>query len=259
MWTPLKEIFDSRELLFALSHRDIKIRYKQTAIGGGWAIVMPLVMMTVFTLVFARQAKIDTAPIPYPVFVLCGLLPWQFFPASLKGGVESLSRNNRLITKIYFPREVFPLSQIVASAVDFVVASALLGIMMLWYRTPVHPTILFVPVVIAVQILFTAGLSFFLSVGNLFFRDVKYLLDFFLLPWMLATIVFPISNAGGWVGFLLKLNPMAPIVDAYRQTLLLGRLPDPYWFGYAACVAIILAVTGLKFFHETEHQFAEII
>jgi ABC-type polysaccharide/polyol phosphate export permease len=260
LYEAAREVVASRELLLALAHRDLKIRYKQTAIGAAWALLMPLLMMLIFSLVFASRSKGEIDGVPYAVFALCGLLPWQFFASSLKGSVESLSRNSRLITKIYFPREVFPLSQVVASAADLAIASVLLGGMLLIFQVPIRATVVLLPVVLLVQVLLTVGLGLILSVGNLFFRDVRYILDFMLLPWMLASgVVCPVKVENPILQTLLALNPMAPIVDAYRDVLLLGRLPDPVGFGYAAALGAILAVIGLRFFHESEHLFAEVI
>ncbi len=187
MYAAIKEVFDSRELLLALSYRDIKIRYKQTMIGAGWAILMPLLMMVIFTTVFAK-GRHDTAPIPYQVFVFCGLLPWQFFSASLKGAVESLSRNNRIITKIYFPREVFPMSQVLASSVDFLVGAAVLVLLMIYFQTPVTWTVIALPLVLAVQVLFTLGLAFIFSVANLFYRTSNTCSTFFYFPGCLRRV-----------------------------------------------------------------------
>lgn len=259
MWEAIKEVFHSRELLMALAHRDLRIRYKQTAIGAAWALVMPLLMMVVFSQVFSRMTKVDTGGIPYPIFVFCGLLPWQFFCGCLKGAVESLTRNNRLVTKIYFPREVFPLSQIVSNGIDFLVASLVLVGLMLWYGVAPQWTLIYLPMVVGVQILFTVALSLLLSMGNLFYRDVKYVFEFVLTIWMfVSSVVYPIKLTGPWA-YLLALNPMTPIIDAYRQVLLLGQAPTNWGFAYAAILSVFLCLVGIKLFHDTEHLFAEVI
>lgn len=254
---PYRELVSHRELLFELAARDVRIRYKQTLLGAAWAFFTPLVMMILFTQIFARIAKIDTGSIPYPIFVYCGLLPWQFFSSSLKGSVESLTRNSRLVTKIYMPREVFPLAQILSSFLDFLVAGVLLAVMMAWYAVAPTWTILALPVVLGVQLLLTVGLSLILSMANLFFRDVKYVFEVVLLMWMFATsVIYPIHLDGPWA-WLLALNPMTPVIDAYRSVLLLGEFPDLAGFGYAAIVGLVLTIIGFRWFHESEYLFAE--
>lgn len=260
MWEPLKEIWHSRELLFELAHRDVRIRYKQTLLGAAWAVFTPVLMMLLFTQIFARVAKIDTGGIPYPIFVYCGLLPWQFFAACLKGSVESLTRNSRLVTKIYLPREVFPLSIVLSSLVDFAVAGVVLAGLMAWYGFAPPTAVLFaLPVIFGVQVVFTIGMCLLLSMGNLFYRDVKYIFEVGLLVWMFATsVVYPMPTSGGWA-FVLALNPMTHIIDAYRHVLLLGQLPDPLGLTYATLVAGMIAAYALRWFHEAEYLFAEMV
>lgn len=255
---PLREIWQSRELLAELSLRDVRIRYKQTALGFAWALFTPVLMMVIFTQVFARSAKVDTGPVPYALFVYCGLLPWQFFASCLKGSVESLTRNSRLVTKVYMPREVFPLSVVGSAFVDFLVASVVLVGLMAWYGfAPDWRLAAFVPLVLAVQLALSVGLGLLLSMANLFYRDVKYLFEVALLLWMFATsVIYPIK-ADGLMGAALALNPMTPIIDSYRRLLLMGEMPDPLGFGYACALSAALLVLGLKWFHEAEFLFAE--
>lgn len=254
---PYRELVAHRELLWELSTREIKVRYKQTMLGTAWALFTPLVMMLIFTQIFSRVAKVDTGSIPYPIFVYCGLLPWQFFAGSLKGSVDCLTRNRLLVTKIYMPREVFPISQVLSSFVDFLIASVVLAGMMAWYGIAPSATIFFLPIIIGVQIALTVGLALLLSMANLFYRDVKYIFEVVLLMWMFATsVIYPIhlTGAGTW---LLALNPMTPIIDAYRAVLLEGRLPEVGGFLYATAVAATLMVVSFRWFHESEHLFAE--
>lgn len=253
------ELVQFRDLLMELAFRDIRVRYKQTVLGAAWAVFMPLLMMIIFTQVFSRVAKIDTGDIPYPLFVYCGLLPWQFFSSCLKGAVESLTRNSRLVTKIYMPREVFPLAQMISSIVDFAIAAVILVGLMAWYGFWPHWTALLLPIVFGVQLLFMIGLSLLLSMANLFYRDVKYIFEVVMLLWMFVTsVVYPLPKNEDWM-WVLALNPMTPIIDAYRAVLLHGQLPDPIGFGYAALLSVVVAVYAIHAFHENEHQFAEII
>ena len=259
MWEPIREVYQSRELLFALAYRDIRIRYKQTVIGAGWAIVMPLLMMIVFTQAFQKTDRLELGDIPYSVYVLCALLPWQFFASSVKGAVESLTKNNRLVTKIYFPREVFPFSQILVAAVDLAVASLLLIGLMAWHGITPKATIFFLPVVLGVQVLFMIGLGLLLSMANLFYRDVKFIFEFILLLWMFVSgVMFPMKDHG-ILSTVLNLNPMTPIIDAYRQVLLFGQLPDMMGFCYAGVLSLLLCAVAIRWFHEAEFLFAEII
>jgi ABC-type polysaccharide/polyol phosphate export permease len=254
---PYRELVASRELLYELTTRDLKIRYKQTILGTAWALFTPLVMMFIFTQIFARVAKVDTSPIPYSIFVYCGLLPWQFFSTSLKSSVDSLTRNRLLVTKIYMPREVFPISQVLSAFADFLVASVVLAALMAWHGIAPASTAWFLPIIVLVQTALTIGLALLLSMGNLFYRDVKYLFEVGLLLWMFATsVIYPIDIVGPWA-WMLHLNPMTPIIDAYRSVLLTGQLPDVLGFTYASVVAVLLFVVGMAWFHESEYQFAE--
>jgi homopolymeric O-antigen transport system permease protein len=253
----LAEQRDYRELLVRLTVRDLALRYKQTVMGVGWAIFMPLVNTAVFSVIFTRVAPIETA-VPYPVFAYCGLLAWNFFASTQRFAVVSLTSNTNLVTKVYCPREVFPFSTIAVSLVDSAVASLVLAALMAYYHIGLGWPALFVPVVIVVQVAFTAGVALLVAMGNLFYRDVKYLFEIVLTVWMFATsVVYPIDKIGGRLGALLMLNPMTPIVDAYRATLLRHELPAVAPFAYSAIVAFALLVAGWVAFHRAEFQFAE--
>jgi lipopolysaccharide transport system permease protein len=250
------EQFEYRELLYQMTMRDIRLRYKQTVMGFGWAIFMPLLNTAIFSVIFMRVAPIET-PVPYPVFAYCGLMTWNFFASSLKFAVNSLTSNANLVTKIYFPREVFPFSSVIVSVVDLVVASFVLAGLMAWYRVGVSPALLFVPVVLAVQLAFTVGIALLLSMGNLFYRDVKYLFEVVVTVWMFATsVVYPVEMVRGKLGTLMRLNPMTPIIDAYRDTILFGRLPGVP-FVTATVISLVLLAAAWLMFHRSEFQFAE--
>lgn len=257
MWDAIREIYRYRELLGELAYRDIRVRYKQTFLGAAWAICLPVFMMLVFTQVFRGTGRELESDLPYPIFLYCGILPWQFFASSLKGAVESLTKNRLLVTKVYLPREVFPLAQILSSGVDFLVASLVLILLMVWYRIPMQPTLCFLPFLLGVQVCFTAGLALLLSMGHLFYRDVKYVFEMVLLLWMFATsVVYEIPRHGTWSP-ILALNPMTPIIDAYRQTILLGEIPPMAGLAYAGAVSLLVLVVGIVSFHRTEYLFAE--
>ncbi len=262
MLTAIREIvaeqIEFRELLYQLTLRDLLLRYKQTAMGAAWAVFMPLVNTAVFSVIFTRVAPIDTG-MPYPLFAFCGLLCWNFSAASFRFAVASLTSNANLVTKVYFPREMFPISAVLVSLVDFAVGSVVLVLLMIYYRVPPTFALLALPVVIVVHTLFTIAVSLILSMANLFYRDVKYVFELLLTVWMfLSPVVYP-ARIGGITGRVLRLNPMAPIIEAYRDVLLRGHQPDPYALVPAAVFSVAIAVAAWLIFHRAEFRFAEYI
>ena len=254
------ELVRYRHLLWSLAWRDIRVRYKQSFLGIAWAMFIPLAMMGVFTIIFTYVIPIPierTMGLPYPVFAYMGLLPWTLFAASTKVATNSLVANRNLVTKIYFPREVFPLSSILAALVDFAVGALVLAGLMLLFWTGVKPTAVFIPLVVFVQLLFCAGVGFFLSMGNLFYRDVRMIYEVVVMLWMFGTnVVYPLETSNPTVSLLIRLNPMTGIIKAYRSLLVQGTL-DVGAFGYAAAVAVVLCLTGWLIFHRAEFVFAE--
>jgi homopolymeric O-antigen transport system permease protein len=252
----LREQIEYRELLATLARRDLTLRYKQTAIGFGWAICMPLLNTAVFSVIFMRVAPMET-PVPYPVYAFCGLVAWNFSASALRFAVTSLTGNPSLVTKIYFPREIFPFSAVLVALVDFAVASTGLVVLMAYYGIGVGGSLLLLPIVVLVQAAFTAAVALLLAMGNLFYRDVKYLFDVVLSVWMFATsVVYPVDRIGGWLGAVLALNPMTPIIDAYRSVLLLGERPGAEFAG-TAVFAFVALVGSWFLFHRAEYDFAE--
>jgi lipopolysaccharide transport system permease protein len=253
----LREQWDYRELLYQLTARDLMVRYKETIMGFGWAVFMPLVNTVLFTIVFTRVAELQT-DVPYPIFAYTGLLFWNCFASSLRFATTSLSSNATLVTKIYFPREIFPLSAILVCLVDLAVGMVPLVILMIYYQIPVGPTIVFVPLILLIQVIFTAGVGMLLGMANLFLRDVKYLFELVLTIWMFATsVVYPIERVGGKLGAFLQFNPMTPIIDGYRATILRGELPAFGPLAVAAVLAVAIFLVGWLIFHRAEYQFAE--
>ena len=254
MWTELREY---NELLVMMTRRDLMLRYRQTVMGFAWAVFMPVINTVVFTLIFRKVAKIET-DVPYPVFSYCGLLPWNMFATSLKTGVNSLFSNRGLLTKVYFPREVFPFSTMLVGVVDFCVGLSILAALMIYYGIPLSSTALLLPVLLAVQVMFTAGLCMFLAPANLYYRDVKYILDVLVTVWMFATpVIYPTRDVAGPLGVILRLNPLAPIIDGYRSILLRGELPSPIPIASAAVLSVVLFAAGWIVFHRAEYAFAE--
>jgi lipopolysaccharide transport system permease protein len=251
------EQIEYRELLMQMTRRDLLLRYKQTVMGFGWAIFMPLVNTLIFSVVFTRVAPIDTG-LPYPLYAFSGLLAWNFMASSLRFAVVSLTGNANLVTKIYFPREVFPFSAVLVSLVDTAIASLVLVALMAWYGVAPTWTILLLPVVVLVHTTLTAAVALLLAMGNLFYRDIKYLFDIILSVAMFATsVVYPVDRIGGVLGTVLALNPVTTIIDAYRSVLLRGTLPPAGPFLAASIISVLLLMTAWALFHRGELQFAE--
>ena len=252
-----QELVEYRELLQLLTRRDLLVRYKQSVMGFAWAIFMPLTNTAIFWLVFTRVAPLRT-DLPYPVYAYTGLLAWNFFAASLKTSVVSLTANGTLVTKVYFPRELLPFSAILVGLVDFAVGALVLAGLMAYYGIAPSPTLLLLPVVVLVQAAFTAGVALLLAMGNLFYRDVKYILEVVVTFWMFATaVVYPTERVGGVAGAVLKLNPMTPIIDAYRSVILRGEMPPAGPFLWASAAAVVVLAAGWVIFHRAEFMFAE--
>jgi homopolymeric O-antigen transport system permease protein len=253
----ITEQIEYRELLVQMTRRDLLIRYKQTVMGFGWAILMPLINTIVFSIVFTRVAPIETG-MAYPLYAYTGLLAWNFTASSLRFAVTSLTSNGNLVSKIYFPREIFPFSAVVVALVDSAVGGIGLVALMAWYGVGVGWPILLLPLIIAIHVMFTAGVALVLAMSHLFFRDVKYIFDVFLNVAMFATsVVYPIERIGGTTGRILALNPLTPIIDAYRAVLLRGTVPDWGSLAAAAAVSAVLLLAGWMAFHRAELTFAE--
>jgi homopolymeric O-antigen transport system permease protein len=252
----VREQLEYRDLLTQMTMRDLRLRYKQTVMGFGWAVFMPLVNTAVFSVIFTRLAPIDVG-IPYPVFAYCGLLTWNFFASSLRFAVSSLTSNVNLVTKVYFPREIFPFSAVIVCFVDLLVGSLVLIGLMIYYGIGLTPAVVALPLVVATHVAFTCAVALVLAMGNLFYRDVKYLFEVAIGVWMFGTsVLYPTTLVSGRLGTILQLNPMTPIIDAYRDVLLLGALPSRTLLMTAAATVVILAATWLSF-HRAEFRFAE--
>lgn len=253
----LREFVVYRELLYQMTRRDLLLRYKQTIMGVGWAVLMPLTNTAVFSVIFMRVVALDVG-MPYPLFAYIGLASWNFFAASTRFAVNSLTSNPNLVAKVYFPREVFPFSAVIVSLVDFGVSLVVIGILMAYYGIVPSATILLLPLVLIIQVLLTAGCSLLLAVGNLFFRDVKYLFEVFISIAMFATsAVYPATKVGGTLGLLLSNNPMTILFDAYRSLLVLGQLPAAGPLAVTAVFSAVFFLWAWFTFHRAEFKFAE--
>ena len=261
-WTSIgfRELWDYRELLYFLTWRDVKVRYKQTALGAAWAIIQPLFMMLVFSLFFGRLAGIKSDGIPYPIFTFGALLPWQLFAHALTESSNSLVANERLITKVYFPRLVVPIAAVLGGLVDFAVAFAILLVMMFYYAIVPTWAIVTLPGFILLAVMTALGVGLWLSALNVKYRDVRYTINFLIQFWLFATpVAYPSSIVPAKWRALYGLNPMAGVVEGFRWALL-GKEEAPgamLWVSVA--VVILILIGGLYYFGRMEQEFADVV
>ena len=256
-----KDLWRFRELLWFLAWRDILVRYKQTVIGLAWSLIRPFLTMIVFTVVFGKLAGLPSDGVPYPVLVMAGLLPWQFFANSLSESSDSMVSNSNIISKVYFPRLIIPASSIVVSMVDFCITFCLMLAVMLWYG--VYPTwrIIAIPALLVLALATSLGAGLWFAALNTRFRDFRYIIPFVI---QLGLYVSPVgfsSNVvtGDW-RLLYSLNPMVAVIDGFRWALL-GNSAEIYWPGFTLSCALIclLMYTGVKYFRSMEKTFADVI
>jgi len=261
-WTSIgfHELWDYRELLYFLIWRDVKVRYKQTALGAAWAVIQPVFMMLVFSLFFGRLGKIPSDGIPYPVFTFCALLPWQLFAHAVGESSNSLVGNQNLITKVYFPRLVVPISAVLGGVVDFAIAFVLLMVMMGYYGIVPSLAIVTLPAFLLLAIMTALGVGLWLSALNVQYRDVRYTINFLIQFWLFATpVAYPSSLVPERWRALYGLNPMAGVVEGFRWALL-GKTDPPgalLWVSIA--VVSLLLVGGLYYCRRMEQQFADVV
>jgi len=261
-WVPidLKEIWDYRELLYFLTKRDIKVRYKQTVLGGLWAIIQPVFMMVVFTLFFGRLAKMPSDGIPYPIFVYAGLLPWTYFANAVSASGNSLVGSANLITKVYFPRLIIPASASLAGLLDFFIAMLVMGAMMIYYHFVPNIGILLFPLLVGLTFLCAVGVGLWLSALNVQYRDIRYVIPFLIQLWMFVSpVIYPVSMVKEKYQWLLALNPMGGVIKAYRASLL-GHIPiDWFLLGISTGIIFVLFLSGLYYFRRMEKTFADVV
>jgi lipopolysaccharide transport system permease protein len=255
----LRELWAYRELLLVLTMRDIKVRYKQTVLGAAWAILQPFMTMIVFTIFFGHLAKMPSDGYPYPVFVYSALLPWIFFANSITSSSNSLIGSAQLISKVYFPRLIIPLSAIGVGVVDFVIASGILLAMMLYYGVGWSLNLLMAPVVLLAIAFVALGAGTCLSALTVAFRDFRYVVPFMVQLWMFVTpVVYPATLVPTQWRWLLYLNPMSGLVEGSRA-IFLGRAFDLFGLAVSATMAMCLFIAGVAYFGRVERRFADII
>jgi lipopolysaccharide transport system permease protein len=255
----LRDIWAYRELLFFLTWRDVKVRYKQTLLGAAWAILQPLFMMIIFTIFFGRLAGVESAGIPYPVFALAGLVPWTFFANTITASGNSLVGSAHLITKVYFPRLIVPAAAMLAGLVDFVLAFILLVILMFYYRVPVTSQVLFLPALVGLTALFGLGVGTWMSALNVKYRDVRFALPFVIQLWLfVSSVILPSSAVPEKWRWVLMFNPMSGIIEGYRSALF-GLPFDWPALGIATGLTIAMLFYSVYSFGKAERSFADII
>jgi lipopolysaccharide transport system permease protein len=258
----LREFWQYRELLYLLAWRDVAVRYKQTVLGIAWAVLQPLLTMVVFAVFFGRLGGLSRCAgnIPYPLFTLCALLPWQLFSHALSESSNSLVTEKRLLTKVYFPRTILPVAPLLSNLVDFAIAFVLLLGLMAWYGVGLGWQALTVPLFVGLAVLTALGLSLWLSALNALYRDVRYVVPFLTQFWMFATPVAYSSRIvpepwRNWYG----LNPMAGVIDGFRWALLGAEAPPGPMLAASLTATVLLLTTGLFFFRRMERTFADVI
>jgi lipopolysaccharide transport system permease protein len=255
----LRALVRHHELVEGLVLRTLKARYKQSVLGVGLAVIQPLLMMVVFSLAFRRLVSVPHSGVPYSLYVFCGLLPWNLLAVSLATAVPSVVGNAHLMSKVYFPREVFPIAETLANVVDFGIGLALLLAFGLWCGIPLTVALLAIPLLLAIQVVLIIGISLLLSALNVFYRDVRAMLPLATMLWLFLTpVVYPPSAFPERYAFLLALNPMAPIVQAYRAVILDGRLPPAGELAYAAAFATACLIGSYLLFKRFEPAFVEV-
>jgi lipopolysaccharide transport system permease protein len=261
-WVSLKlgEIWEYRELLYFLVWRDIKVRYKQTALGATWAVIQPFFTMVVFSVFFGHLGKIPSDGLPYPIFAFAALVPWTYFANGLNQSSNSLVGSSGLITKVYFPRLIIPLGSVFSGIIDFAIAFVMLLGMMLFYGLVPTLNVLWLPLFVLLALVAALGVGLWLSALNVEYRDVRHVVPFITQFWMLATpIAYPSSMLPEPWRTVYGLNPMAGVVEGFRWALLgKGNPPGPI-IAVSAAAAILILITGAFYFRRMERTFADIV
>lgn len=265
---PKKELFDLdldavwcyRELLFFLVWREIKIRYKQAAIGIGWAILQPVIAMLIFTVIFGYFARIPSDGVPYAVFAFTAILPWTYFSEAFRRGGTGLVDDADLIRKIYFPRLIIPLAMVVAPLVDFLLSFVVLLVLLAWYGIMPTTNIVFLPLFLLVAMVLALAVALWLGPINVRFRDIKHTLPFLIQIWMYASpVVYPLSMVPERWKLLYSLNPMVGVIEGFRWALLGKENPDFLAMGVSLFLIVLVLLGGIVYFKKMERFFADVI
>jgi lipopolysaccharide transport system permease protein len=256
-----KELWQYRELFWFLALRDIMIRYKQAVLGIAWAVIEPIMIMIVFTVIFGKVAKLPDGGIPYPVLTFVAVLPWNLFSKTLAQSSNSLVSNAQMISKVYFPRLIMPAGSVIAGCIDFVISLVILALLMLYYGVLPTAAVFFLPIFFLLAVLVSLGAGLWFSALNVMYRDIKYIIPFII---RLGLYVSPVGFSSSVIPekyrLLYSLNPMVGVIDGFRWCLLGGKA-EPYWPGLwmSVLMAILLVATGALYFRKTERTFADVI
>lgn len=260
----LRDVWEYRELLFFLAWRDIKVRYKQTALGVMWVLLQPVITVAIFSLLFGGLLKVPSGTAPYPVFAFTALLPWNYFAGALTRSSTSLVGSANLITKVYFPRLIIPLSAVVSGLIDLGVSFLVLTALMAYYGIHLTAAVVLLPVLVLLATLTALAFGLWLSALNVRYRDINYLVPFLVQIWMYVTpVIYGTTLIPEQFRFLLGLNPMTGVVEGFRWALLGPSAPVFQTSGWiyvlSACVLVIVLMSGLVYFRTTERTFADIV
>ena len=256
----LRELWAYRELLYFFVWRDIKVRYKQTVIGAAWAILQPVMTMLVFSLFFGRLARIPSLGLPYPIFYYCALLPWMYFSTAMQGATNIVVDQQRVITKIYFPRVVLPIAAVLSGLLDFAISFLVFLAMMVYYRIMPTAAIIWLPGFTLLAILTALGVGLWLSALNALYRDVRYVLPFLVQFWMFASpVAYPSSLVPERWRWLYGLNPLAGIIEGFRWALTGHGQPPGILLAGSAAGVILLVFSGLIYYHSVEGTIADVV
>jgi len=256
----LGELWAYRDLVYFFVWRDIKVRYKQTVIGAAWAILQPVLTMLVFSLFFGKLAKIPSQGLPYPIFYYTALLPWNYFAAAMQGATNIVVENQRVITKIYFPRVVLPISSILSGLVDFAISFAVFLALMAYYRIVPTRAVIWLPAFLLLAVLTALGVGLWLSALNALYRDVRYVVPFLVQFWLFASpVAYPSSLVPAKWRWLYGLNPMAGVIEGFRWALTGHGNPPNILLAASSGAVVLLVLSGLVYYHAMEGTIADVV
>jgi len=258
----LADLWRYRELIFFLTWRDLKVRYKQTVLGVAWAVIRPVITMVIYSLIFGNLAQLDSEGVPYSIFTYVALLPWQLFSKAMNDAGRSMVSNRNMVTKIYFPRLVIPVSTILSGLVDFLIAFVILIGMMIYFQVPITLNVLYLPLFLLLALVTALGVGLWFSALNVYYRDVGYVLPFLTEVWKYITpVAYSAQYITGKWQFIYALNPMAGVVQGFRWALL-GTILDASaltTMAISAFVAVVVLISGLFYFRRMERSFADMV
>ena len=256
----LGEVWAYRDLVYFFIWRDIKVRYKQTVMGAAWAVLQPVLTMLVFSLFFGKLAKIPSQGLPYPIFYYCALLPWMYFATAMQSATNIVVENQRVITKIYFPRVVLPISSVLSGLLDFAISFVVLLFLMAYYRMAPTSAVIWLPLFTLLAVLTALGIGLWLSALNAMYRDVRYIVPFLVQFWMFASpVAYPSSLVPAKWRWLYGLNPMAGVIEGFRWALTGHGQPPGILLAASSAAVVLLVLSGLVYYHAVEGTIADVV